>query len=279
MTTTPALVKVAQHLRAIEDMHARLLDHAQAHAKTHPGGNDLPGGEAMAQLGPVANLEAWESRQQATERYARAYTSAPDEDPDEAWSAFQTLRFWSEDWRRERGADYEMVHTVATEAAFLRECLAWAWEQEPHWDEFAADVDRARVRLENLLREGERADRSRVTCTECDSAPQLIKVWADRLEADEWKCPACKRRYTEEQRYRAFATQLRSEGADRYVTMPDVRGVFDMIGRARRTVVKWFEPGEEVVRSHCDVATRTTWVWWPDVWRRHLSTRERNRAA
>src|SRR5690349_17684165 len=82
------LVDVARDLREIERMATELQDQAVADAN-HPL---MPGGRAMVALGPVASLEAWENYEQATERtmsgipgYERIYTSAEDEDPEQAW--------------------------------------------------------------------------------------------------------------------------------------------------------------------------------------------------
>lgn len=36
---------------------------------------------------------------------------------------------------------------------------------------------------------------------------------------------------------------------------------------------------EAVVQSWCDLSTRKVWVWWPDLWRIHLSTPTRRRRA
>src|SRR5688572_26692956 len=132
--TVDPLVKVARDLREIERLAGELEAQAIADA-SHPL---MPGGRAMVALAPVASPEAWENLEQATERalrghpgYSKAYTSAEDEDPEEAWPAFQLLRFWSESWRREREADYDDRRvSIETEAAFLRWSLEWAWDNE-----------------------------------------------------------------------------------------------------------------------------------------------------
>lgn len=36
---------------------------------------------------------------------------------------------------------------------------------------------------------------------------------------------------------------------------------------------RWHGDAEAIVEAWCDIATRTTWVWWPDLWRLHLATR------
>ncbi|MCR1785319.1 hypothetical protein KVF89_22455 [Nocardioides carbamazepini] len=36
---------------------------------------------------------------------------------------------------------------------------------------------------------------------------------------------------------------------------------------------RWHGDAEAVVEGWCDIATHTTWLWWPDLWRLHLTTR------
>lgn len=234
-------VKTARDLTEILDLYARL----RAHALNHASDRLMPGGHAMVALGKVANLEAWENMQQATERYGRAYTSVEDEDPDEAWSAYQLLEYWSEDWRRIHQAEYdaeEFKRTVATEANFIRSILDWAWDNEPRWDDFAADIRRARVRLENVVHAGKRADRARVVCDRCEDGPRLIHLRGRTEEDDRWKCPRCKHRFTHDEKMRAHARQLQQDGAARYVDQSDAIGTLKVLGRPERTIRKWLAP-------------------------------------
>ena len=281
------VVRVARDLTAIIDSYGRL----EAQAIRH-GGSPMPGGSAMVALGNVANMEAWESRQQATERYGshpierlrRVYTSVADEDPDEAWSAFQLIEFWSEGWRREHGQDFEPTATrprptIVSEANFVRWCLDWAWENEPAWDDFANDINRARVRLEDILCEGNRFEKSRVECDRCDDKPGLLvfRGTADDGSDDRWKCPACRARLTSEDVQRAHARMLRSEGAERWVPQADAISLLKTQGRPERTVRQWLADGEGY--GYCDPITHQVWVWWPDLWRKHLTTPSRKRGT
>jgi hypothetical protein len=395
-TQAGPVVKVARDLTEIIAMYATLPDQAEAHGDNP----DMPGGRAMVALGNVANVEAWENMQQASERYGRAYTSVTDEDPDESWSAFQLLEFWSEQWRAEHGAEYGQRPTIASEANFIRHSLQWAWDHELHWDEFAADMNRARVVLENVLYAGKRQEQTRVVCDrptcerpEGERKPQLIRiygrryvnewecvactaripevrqcdecgarakpgasdacrrtrkgkacegrlvsvrsdehcpacwavappqpVWASNPDDDRHKCPSCKTRFDADDLLRARAKQLNSEGAERHVVLADAIGTLRTQGRAERTIRKWLEPpiwdqcercrrtwkhqeygscprslgrergacggllttmidGELVVEGYCEVSTHRTLVWWPDLWRRHLTTETRLRPS
>lgn len=275
-TEAGPVVKVARDLTAILDLHASLL----SQAITKGDSPDMPGGAAMGALGNVANIEAWENRQQATERYGEAYTSVRDEDPDESWSAFQLIEFWSEQWRREHDMEYGRRPTIASEAAFIRWALNWAWDNEPHWDEFAEDINRARVQLENILSAGTRFERSRIVCDRCEVEPPRLLVFRgieDDGSDDKWKCPACKARLTPEDASRAHAKMLRSEGAERWVPQADAIATLKTQGRPERTVRAWLADGEG--EGYCDPVTHQVWVWWPSLWHKHLTTPTRKRTA
>lgn len=193
---------VSAMLREIEEMAEKLEDEAISKGSHHL----MPGGLAMVALGPVANLEAWENLTQATERYARAYTFVEDEDPENAWPPFQTLRFWSEAWRRELGADYLDNPTIATEANWIRWQLEWAWENELGWADFEKDVRRVKTQMEDILNDGIRVAARGVPCLydECKGKRIIrqlepygehgVKKW--RLT--DWFCPSCHRTWDED---------------------------------------------------------------------------------
>lgn len=273
MTEHPT-VKVARDLRLIVDMTTRL--EAQAIAKA----NDalMPGGLAMVALGTVAAPSAYADTLEAAEHMALAgYRAWPEIEDDDDWEpCLQTLLFWSEQLRAEHGYPMRARPTEATEANFLREMLDWLWEHEPHFDDFAADVRKAKGRLEALLVEGDRADRSRVVCPDCENPPRLIRVWGANEITDAWKCPRCKRRLDDDDHRRAYAKQLRSVGAHRFVALTDAIGTLRAQGRPSRTVRKWLE--ECRVNAYCDRTTHQVFAWWPDLWVLHLTTPTRKRA-
>lgn len=313
------IVKVARDLSEILRLHEALLTQA-VHKATD---RLMPGGEAMVALGHVANLESWENLNEASETLGRAYTSAEDEDPEDAWTAFQLIEFWSEAWRRERDAEYDMRPTLVSEASFLKHSLDWAWQhQEDSWISFAKDVNRARVSLENILYAGEREERTRVPCVneECLRKPNLIKIYAAGDEHDDrWKCPACKTRYDVTEFQNAYVKRLRSDGALRHIPLRDAIGTLKGFGRSENTVRGWLKPKmrheadicpecdsswapskrdrdcpdcdtplvpvhvlaepDEVIEGYCEISTRKRFVWWPDLWRKHLSAETRKESA
>jgi hypothetical protein len=200
------VTKVARDLSAIIDLYAQLPGQAVNDSDSPL----MPGGRAMVALAPVANHEAWENMTQASERYHKAYTFAEEEDPDEAWPAFQLLAFWSEAWRAEHGAEYGQRPTVPSEVNFLRYLLDWAWDNCLEWADFARDINRARVKLEDVLFAGSRVEKTRVVCPDCDGGVRLIVLRGSSAEEDRWKCRACKRRLDQDEVGRAHAKMLRS---------------------------------------------------------------------
>lgn len=274
------VVKVARDLREIVAMCEHLDDQAEHKANARIDGTVLPGGLAMVALAGVANIEAWESRFETAERLG--LDTSYSEDEDDSWEPpLQTLCFWSEQWRAEHGAEYDRRPTVASEANFIRWALDWAWDHEPRWDDFAADIRRARVRIENVLYAGNRAERTRVVCNQCDKTPRLIRKYGDELDGsgDWWRCPACKYRFDAEGVSKAHAYMLRSEGAERWVEQVDAIGTLKAQGRPERTIRAWLADESIAVQSFCDPVTHTVWVWWPDLWRRHLTVATRRRTA
>lgn len=259
-------LKVAAHLRAIADMAQRL----EARAMDLANSPLFPGGDAMVNLAHVANLDTWLRRNDLSGDELAAI-----EDPDELWSPFQLLAYWSEGWRTELGMDHDDPSwrpIIATEAAFLAnaDVLAWAWDNEPHFEEFAADVATAKTRLEAILREGERADRIRVICPDCDAGKRLVVRYGPSEDRDSWKCPACKHRFDADAVRRAWESQMRSVDAQRWVPLVDAVSILRTLGWRDATIRGWAD--SEQVDTRLTPAGRS--VYWPDMWRAHLAHRQ-----
>lgn len=370
--TLPDPVKVSRDLAEIIALEPALFGQAVTLARAKVDGTSLPGGAAMVSLAPVARLSTWTDR--ILEAEARWHAAHPDAhadrdhrpdfggDEDDSWEpALQTLRFWSDHYRRVLGMQYDVIPTIGTEARFLRHetVLPWIFDHEPNLDRFAQDINDARQRLENIVHAGRRAERTRIVCDHCDKQPQLIKVYAARVCAtcgtpapppdkpqhcrvcstpnaewvsdpahDRWKCPNCKHRYDADGLRRAHARQLRHESAARYLPLDEARATLVSQGRSERTIRKWLAPAVEevdvctvcrrqwepdewpvcqrklkhcgvetgevcggelrrgwrgdrdaVVDAYCEIATHRVMVWWPDLWRLHLTTGVRRSRA
>lgn len=206
MTDLPT---VAKNLRDIEDMALRL----ESRAIDRAGARDIPGGDAMVNLASVGSLADWGRRVELREQ-GGDYGTSEFEDPDDLWPAVQVLWFWSEDYRARLGHDHDDPRwrpTLISEAKFLRnhDVANWIWDNEIHWDDYAADVETAKRKLENILHAGERILRG-VPCMydECKGKRLERKLRplygkdGDRVrdrngnglwEFDDWRCRACKR--------------------------------------------------------------------------------------
>lgn len=271
MIESPA-VKPARDLTEIINLTAALHEQAIARANDR---DYLPGGNAMVSLAPVGNIEAWETQFETRERLGRDHSHVEDED--DTWEPpLQTIRFWTDQYRRFHEAERDHTPTIHSEVGFLRQLLNWAHENDPRWDHLTADINKVRRRLEDMLYDGVRAERTRVPCTNeaCTRKPRLIRVYGNTAAEDHYKCTAadCKAKYTQQEFARAKLRHLESEGAGRHVLMQDAR---DAIDRPRRTWDKWIRYW--YVRSYRDARTGQVWVWWPDVREVDQSTPRRER--
>lgn len=270
----PKLATVASNLRAINARYDQLLTQAVHKANDR----EIPGGQALVTLASVASPERYLWQLDYAERVLGEHPDVTHDDDD--WEPpLQTLLFWSEAWRIEHNHELDGRRpTIATETNFLRWMLDWAWDNEIHFDDFATDVENALRRIEDTLKAGERTERTRVVCDRCeDKPPRLIKVWgATDHTSDRHKCPRCKHQFDHDALKRAHAKQLRSAGAEKFVPLREALATLIGEGRAERTARKWLEDG--LVQARRDSVGRTE-VWWPDVWRMHLSTPIRKRTA
>lgn len=262
------VVKVARDLREIESLYEALL--VQAIHKAND--REMPGGEAMVALGHVASHAEWEEVTAAAEfRHYATCTKldhtrcqfSPAED-DEGEPPLQTLLFWSEQWREERGYPLERRPTMASEARFLAWALEWAWETLPEFDDFAKDIASAKTRIENLLLAGERAERGAPCLYETCRGARLVrkltpkrgpegeKVW----DYSDWHCPRCRRSWGET-RYAAMVT-----AANEAAKFEDIDGqtwcsddyAARKVGRSVKTIRTWVNRGE--LSTVCLIAGR-----------------------
>ena len=280
---------VAVALDEITDMMLRLRTQAVHHASSRL----MPGGLAMVALGPGASPDEWleyvsedEFRHYARcprtdHRGCRVSMHADDDDPD--WEPpLQTLLYWSEAWRAELDTPNGRP-TIGSEAAFLASVLHWAYEREPRWDDFAADVKACKARLENLLRDGDRPVLG-VPCLyeECRGVRlrrNLVQTrrggaWA----LTDWTCPRCGRTW-DERTYSgmvSLAAELaKVETVDGEVwCSQDYAAV--VVGRSVKTVRTWVDAGK--VTQACMVrGRRRGFVLLSDVEQADAEAKRRNR--
>jgi hypothetical protein len=275
VSETDPRTKVATDLSAIENMTAALLTQAIHKANDR----EMPGGNATVALASVASPEAWENVYEAAEATGRDTSYV--EDNDDIWEPpLQTLLFWSEQWREEHGYALDGRPTIASEANYLRWCINWAWENEPHFADFAADIKAARRRLEDVLYAGERVERG-VPCMydECKGA-RLTRKIDDHGNRTDWRCPKCKREWDDE-RYAQMVT-----AAHEATKFEDIAGetwcavdyAARVTGRGTKTIRTWINRGE--VATVCVVAgRRVQFVNLAEVRERHARAKKRRGRA
>lgn len=280
------IVKTARDLTEITRLRERLLAQAIQKATATTDGTSLPGGDAMVALAHVADPETNARRVALAEErhlatcmrtdHTKCWTGSEDEDDTEP--VLQTLRFWSEQWREQHGLPLEGRRpTIATEANIIRGLLDWAWDNLTNWDAFAKDIRSARVRLEDLLYAGARQELTRIVCNQCkpdtktSDKPRLLRLYGPETDGsgDRWKCPACKTRLDADGVQAAHAAMLRSEGAEKWVPQADAIGILRALGRSENTVRSWIRRCQ--AESYCDPITHMVYVWWPSLWRLHLT--------
>lgn len=257
------VVKVSRDLSAIVELAKGLEDQAIHKA------NDrlMPGGLAMVALGAVASLDEWAEQYEAAEHHAYAAGLQPPElDDDDDWEPpLQSLLFWSESWRSEHGYPLPQRPSLKSESTFIRWALDWAWDNEPHFEDFARDINAARVRLENVLMAGVRAERGVPCMYEHCRGVRLVrkmipardpetgeKVWRQ----SDWHCPRCKRSWDEE-RYAAMVTAANER--TKVETIADeiwcaIEYAARKVGRSAATIKTWAHRGD--VATLCMVAGR-----------------------
>jgi hypothetical protein len=248
----------------------------------------FPGGDALAMLAPVANLEAWANKLDAAEQrwlnwLAGEGPKAPEpvrDDSDEWEPPLQLLCFWTELWRMD--LDQELDHpTLQTEAEFLSRNITWVHDHEPRFDLFEQDVAKARRILENTLRDGER-QQSGAPCVRCRRP--LIRDTDPKTGGlqDSWHCPNpdCRRTYTEEQYRNAVAAgyaSLQIETLHDDSTWATIERAAREVNRSARTVKTWVREG--LIRRMCLVLGRRDVVSLDDVQREDDTRKRRNRLS
>jgi hypothetical protein len=275
MSDVDLQLQTAINLREIQRLANMLHDQAYHHANDH----DIPGGEAMAALAPVANLESWQNKLDTAERrWLDGEGPEPfSEDSDDLAPPLQILLFWSELWRMDLGAESDLRPTIKSEVAFLTGCLEWAHHNEPRFDLYAKDIATTRRQLENILRDGDR-QQSGAPCIHCRR--NLIRDTDRRTGGllDSWHCPGCERQYSEtqyENAVRAAYESLQLENIDDQGTWATVQRAANEVKRSPRTIKTWISEG--IVRRACLLLGRRDVVSLDDVQREADTRKRRNR--
>ena len=237
--------------------------------------------EAMMLLGPVADPGEWNRATTAAifeqvhlevvgEPVPAALTAYLSDCRDELHPLF-VLGGWEQIWRDFLDHQTDKRITLESSVAYLDMQIGYMSEQvEPAFDEFARELRGCRAHLENVLRDGIRDVRSQVPCVDCQT--RLLKVYADKETDDHWRCPHCRRIYTDQEYARAQHFHMEDERGNRFMKVSVALG---MIDRPEQTLRTWMASGKVELSS--DPKTGAILVWWPDVRDLHRNTPTRKR--
>lgn len=174
-TETHCLVCAKEHARTVcpecvGHTRADLTQVAElaAHLREQAGSIGLPDATApMTLMGPAADFEAWAHQRMSVLRASNYDAPLDDLDGDPEPVLF-TLGSWANLYREVLDKPTDLRQTGRRDLAFLLENLhVMADRFEPPFSDFAADIRRARGRLEDCLRDGERNDPAGVACFDC----------------------------------------------------------------------------------------------------------------
>lgn len=214
---TEARASIARKLREIESLHLDLW----AEALYRHSDRDMPGGDAMNMLGPVANVEAWQHRYEAAEAKARDYgAELPayiQDQLDTETHPLLVLATWESLIREERDQVTEKSATVPSAVGFLRDSIDWMFRLDEfgyqQWlgvDALETELSKVQSALENVLHAGIRVDRG-ADCLTCHRP--LVHEWAGNhenpktIEDDHWYCDSCGQRSSYPQYMKAVEDQ------------------------------------------------------------------------
>jgi len=210
--TCPECVGVVRgDLRDIASMYLALRDHAISGGQDGrlEASRDLPGGEAMNMLVPGGQ---------------RGYIGIGEHRPTE-----NVLGDWENDWRKITGNYTDDLVSVEGAWAFLDEHLSWAAQHHLAFDDFAKEIRAHRAHLEDVLHEGERAEKT-APCLYCGG--RIEREYHKRQGfLDHWRCQGrCQRSYSRDQYlqavkrgYIASADKLTASDAARRLGIPATR--------------------------------------------------------
>jgi hypothetical protein len=118
------------------------------------------------------------------------------------------LAWWARDWAEVRGEASGLPVSVPQSVAWLSQRAGWAAAHHPAFDEFASDVRRIMLRLEDVTAMSERPETG-PPCPYCRAS--LLREFTDRGLADDWLCPRCRRAFGPAQYLLAVRAALEAE--------------------------------------------------------------------
>lgn len=196
--STELRLTILSNLSSIEAMYARLSQEAEYRYAD----KELPGGDALVMLGPVANMEAFNYRQ-LSEMMGRTDggSGVDDLDTDPA-PPLLVLAGWVDCIKAERGEESTQRARIDREIKYLRSAIDWITgtnaDDEPYFlaaDELDRDLEALVKRLEAVLKDGTRITHG-APCLHCVGVNMVRIEDARKGLQDKYECPKCHRDYT-----------------------------------------------------------------------------------
>lgn len=255
--------QIGDDLTLIEGMFAALGEEAEA----RHGDAEFPGGDALVAMGPGADVEAFGYMQISAMvgRISEDDVVLPTKKDLEPPLAF--LHGWTVIIREERDQPTYLRANLAQEIKYIRDSIDWMFSLDEHGDmrflqvdDLAAGLNNVRRRLEGILKDGTRAEFTRVHCIaeKCESHPRLMKLYTAQVQWDRYRCPDCRTDYDRASFLMAQSENLYSAGTERFMT---AREAATSTGAPIKTVYSWIQRGN--VKSQMAENGKPL-VWWPD---------------
>lgn len=241
-SSTKARLSIAQDLSEILRMFAAL----KIEAVNRAGDPDIPGGMAMVLLGPGADIEAF-GYAQMSELMGRTQKRVWLPDKGDVEPPLSFLASWNDIIRDARGQEPSTRRARLTvEIAGIRGALDWMLsvnvDGEPWFiqiDDFARGLHKVRRAMEGVLHDGDRAERIRAECKNCEESPRLCLRRGEKEDGsdNEWYCPSCKHPYDADGVAACWRQMLVKRGdPPEWVTIAQAAAG---VGRSPKTIRKW----------------------------------------
>lgn len=267
--TCPAcLFTVRQNLHAVVRYAQRLPEEA-LEGRGASGRGGIPGGDALVLSAPAATSHGYAGQLLHRLLFGLDTSHTLEEARTDPTPPLQVLLHWEDRWRAASSQPTDLAPTLERSAAYLERHLHEA-ARDLSFIPFARAMAGLVRQLEDVLLDGERAERSRVPCLEC--GVRLVKLYGATLEEDQHECPRCGERYDQARFTQAKHHHLASAGADRFVHIPDAAAA---VGRPEQTVRAWIRRG--MVSTSRDPETLRLTAWWPHIRAAHQEATARKR--
>lgn len=275
-------IRLARELREIKRLYGHLQQQAEDTLR------DVSDNDALNMLAPAADLDGWH------ERYAEAQDAAyATGDPDwhtgnggkdygadqlESSHPLLVTAYYEDRIREQLGTPTSRRATVVDAANFLASSITWMFDLDLYGNpqfagtqELIRDLSKCRTRLENILKDGIRHERTETPCPEDHCTRNLVKVYGASANLDHYKCPTHKIQL-DYPRFVAITHQhLWSAASDHvWVTVSDAAVAS---GRTKAVIHNWMKPAKSTevpehgrkVMSRRVGPMRKLQVYWPDV--------------